>query len=97
MAVKPKDQLALDEKVVVDAQLEQLLDEREDARAARLDAQRAFDSADAKAKARIETHDIGLDAAIRVGRYRISRTMSEGGHRDFEILPKPQTKIKAVE
>jgi len=32
-----------------------------------------------------------------VGRYRISRTMSEGGHRDFEILPKPQTKIKAVE
>lgn len=96
MPAHDKIQLALDEKVVDDAKLERLLDVRTAARGRLSQVQAEYRKADEAARSAIETLDIGLDAAVRVGRYRITRTMTEGGTRSFEVAPKERLAIGLV-
>lgn len=96
MPAHDKIQLALDEKVVEDADLERLLDVRTAAKDRLSQVQAEYRKADEAARTAIEKLDIGLDAAVRVGRYRITRTMTEGGVRSFEVAPKERTLIGMV-
>lgn len=92
-----KDQLALDEKVVENDDLEALLDRRMAAKD-RLGQLRAeFDQIDREARAMIDGLDLGVDTAIRVGKYRISRTMTTARAVSFETEAKERVSIGVVE
>lgn len=96
MPARDKDQLALDEKVVDDPKLERLLDQRGAARDQRAAAAAEFDKADQAAKAAIDALDLGVDTAIRVGRYRITKTMSEPRAVSFETESKERISIGLI-
>jgi hypothetical protein len=91
------DQLALDEKVIEDAALESLLDEwlsaREDASTASADLRAARKRIEREA----EKLDMGIDTAIRIGRFRIERRMRAARDVEFHTEAKDQLSIKLIE
>lgn len=93
MATKAVDQLALDEKVVDDPTIERLLEARQKARdAASLAAGKAKTASEAAAAA-IEGLDIGIGAAVRIGRFRIERTLRAARAVSFETAAKEGIRI----
>jgi hypothetical protein len=74
MALRMVEQMAFDEKLVEDMALESALEERE-RRKASLSAVRAeFKTAHEAAAVEIEKLDLGDQTAVRVGRFRVSRS-----------------------
>ena len=73
MAVKAGNQLALDERLVENAELEELLERRDSKRIARSFLSKEFDDAHKAAVVEIEKLDLGDGAVVRVGRFRIER------------------------
>lgn len=84
-AVDPQDGL-FDQDINDDA-LERLLDEREDRKGKRLEANRKFKEKDDLVKARLEEFSLGEGEVARVGKYRIEKRTSRGGHREFDVAP----------
>jgi hypothetical protein len=91
------DQLALDERVIEDAALEELLDvwlsAREDASTASADLRTARKRIESEA----EKLDMGIDTAIRIGRFRIERRMRAARDVEFHAEAKDQLSIKLIE
>ena len=96
MPTRDTDQLAFDEKVVTDADLERLLEVRSVAKAQAALAAGDVRRADEAAKAVIEKLDIGIDAAIRIGRWRITKQMIAGHAVSFETEAKERITIGLV-
>lgn len=94
---KDQPQLGLDEKVVEDAALLAALEERQAAWAAKGAAALAFKKLHDEVSSRIERMDLGVDTAVRVGRFRITKTATEGGHREFDVNPGERVTIKLSE
>jgi hypothetical protein len=70
----PAPQLALDEKVVEIASLEEALEERHSARLAAGEARKAYKEAHEAAKVEIEKLELPEDTPVRAGRFRITRS-----------------------
>lgn len=92
MAVKAEGQLGMDETVVDDAKLEASLEKRHK-------AQQSFGAVKANYAAAVAATKIELDRAIpelgtyRVGRFRVERKMTEGGHREFDVQPSARVTV----
>ena len=98
MALRSVDQMALDETVIEDPELEALLEDREKKKAAASIARSIFKEADDAAKGEIRKHgeidDIG---ALRVGRYRITRKETPARAVSFETEAKSRIAIELVD
>lgn len=71
-AVDPQD--GLFDKEIEDGDLIAALERREEARAAKLSATKAFKVEDDNAKAELVNHDIQVGDVVRAGRFRIKKT-----------------------
>jgi hypothetical protein len=91
------DQLALDERAIEDPALESLLNQwlnaREDASSASADLRATRKRIEAEA----EKLDMGIDTAIRIGRFRIERRMRAARDVEFHTEAKDQLSIKLIE
>lgn len=94
-AVEP--QLGMDEEVREDPELEGILERRLRAQDDLGEVRKVFDGVDAEAKGAIER--IGLEEGIplRVGRFRLERTSTPGGHREFDTKASTRLKIRVVD
>lgn len=97
MAVRDTDQLGLDETVVDNETLEKLLEQRLRAAQDRAEVNGVFKRADAAAKAALATVDIPSDGAIRVGRFRIAKTLVIGHAVSFVTEDKDRLTISLLE
>lgn len=97
MAIKDKAQLGMDERVIVEDTLEKLLEERLRAADARSEVNKVFAQKDAAAKDRIATLGLEVGDIVRIGRFRIAKTSSEGGHVEFDRSPKDRINISLWE
>lgn len=97
MGTKAEGQLGMDEKVVVNADLEAALEARFDTRVRVAEARHDADEADEKAQAMLVEMNLQVGDVIRVGRFRIERTASPARSVSFETEAKERTKIDAVQ
>lgn len=93
----PKDQLALDEKVVEDAELVAKLERREQLRTEMAALRIEFVEVDRSVRAEVDKLDLGVDTAIRIGRFRISRTLAPARSVTFETEAKERITIGAID
>lgn len=96
MAADAQPQTSLYEKIVENDELEKLLENREELRAKKSDANALYVEADDKAKALIGTLDLGQDAPVRVGRFVVTRTLSKAKVVSFETESKVQLRIGTI-
>jgi len=91
-----RDQLALDETVIDDAELEAALETREKRKSSRDAVQKQYAEADAVAKGEIEKLELPEGSAVRVGRFRIARTSIPARSVAFEAKASSRLTIAAV-
>lgn len=84
MATRAQSQLAMDETTIEDPQLEASLEAREKAKASKARASLAFKEKDEQAKAQLEEHGLDPDTPLRVGRFRVTKTVTEGRSVSFD-------------
>lgn len=78
-------QAGLFDREIEDASLEELLDQREDKRAKKSSATTAFKEKDDLVKARLSEFELEGGEVIRCGKYRITKTVTAPGHREFDV------------
>ena len=91
-----RDQLAMDEKVIQDPDLEAALEERLKRKNSRDALQKEYADADAKAKGLIEGLELPDGHAARVGRFRIARSALAARTVSFETKPSSRLTIDVV-
>lgn len=99
MPTKAADQLSLDERVIVDAELEAALEERQRTRMELAPFRRAAREAHDAAKFAALRHDdeIPDGGAVRVGRFRITKTVVKGRAVSFEAGERTQLSFALLE
>lgn len=97
MATREQTQTALDETVVEDPQLEAALEAREKAKAAKSRATLAYKEKDEQAKAQLEEHGLTPDSPLRVGRFRVTKTVTEGRSVSFDTSGSSRVNISTPE
>jgi hypothetical protein len=80
-AINGDGQLGMDERVIDDAALVDALEKRLRANDDLAEVRTSFKAADKAARELLAKHDFADGEAVRVGRFRISRSFVEGGHR----------------
>lgn len=79
----------------LDAQgLEALMDQREDKKAKKLSAAKAFKEKDDLVKARLAEFNLAVGEVARVGKYRVEVKATPGGHREFDVGAGERINIK---
>lgn len=91
-SVDPQD--GLFDQEYDDAALEALMDERETLNGKRLEAVSKFKEKDEIVKAKIAEFDLADGEVARVGKYRVEKRRTQGGHRDFDVAPSSRITIK---
>lgn len=97
MPTGPKEQLGFDEKVVEDARLLAALEERETAKGRVRAERQVLTKIDDEVRIRIGDLDLGVDTAVRIGRFRITKTMAEARHVEFDSEAKERISIKLAD
>lgn len=78
-------------------ELEKALEARESMKAKRSEAQHNFEVADERAQELIAALELGDGAAVRVGRFVVSESMTEGHVVEtFEVAPSRRVRIKPL-
>lgn len=95
--IAPQPQLGMDEKVVEDADLEKILEARLRAADDRNEAAGVFKTHDVDAKEKIAALELEDGDVIRVGRFRIKKTVSQPRHVEFDAASAPRISIRLVE
>lgn len=81
-------QTSIDEKVIDDAELAKLLDDREKANGAKREATKKFKTLDEMAKHKLEEHgELEGGDRLRVGRHVVKVSERESAHVEFERQP----------
>jgi hypothetical protein len=93
----PDPQTTIDEKVVENDKLEQALEEREKLKAKAGKARKDYAEADEWAKGLIGELRLDDGAAVRVGRFRVSRTAVAGRSVAFETQPSSRLTISLLD
>lgn len=94
---RAQNQLALDEQVVEDTELEAALETRLDAQVAQGEARKAFKEANEAAKVHIAKLELPDEHAVRVGRFRISRSAVSARHVAFDVDPTSRVRITLLD
>lgn len=97
MPPKPQPQIALDEQIVESAELERVLEDREVAKGAAGEARKKFSTLDELAKGKIADLDLDDGGAVRVGRFRVTKSAVAARSVSFEIDPSMRLSIKATD
>jgi hypothetical protein len=84
MGAKVIGQLAIDEEVREDADLEAALEARWAAKLDLADCRATYDVADEKAKAELERMELADGQVIRIGRFRIEKKFRPARHVEFD-------------
>lgn len=92
-----RDQLALDETLITDPTLESALEERQAAKIEKGRATKVYKEAHAAAAAEIEKQELPDGRAIRVGRFRITRSTVSARSVAFETSPTSRVSITALD
>lgn len=96
MSTRDQAQLGLDEKVVDDAALLAALDERQAAKDALGEARKTYTKLHDEVRSRIDRLDLGVDTAVRVGRYRIAKTETTARSVAFDVDAKERISIGLI-
>lgn len=96
MATQPRAQIGIEDKWLNDAEFERLLEEREKLKDRKSAAAKAFEVADEKAKARVETLEMKPDEEIRCGRFILSKPIRGGTEVAFTPTSKPRPTIRLM-
>ena len=94
--LRPAPQAALWEAVVEDAELEELLDARAEAKEQLRAPRQRFKEADERARAAIERLDLGADAPVRVGDYLLTRRSVKGRSVAFETTDSTRLYVRTL-
>jgi hypothetical protein len=97
MPAVARNQLALDETPIEDTSLEEALEERYRRSVPMNETRRAYEEADERAKGEIAKLELPVDKVVRVGRFRITCTATEGGPVAFEKKASTRLYITVVE
>jgi hypothetical protein len=97
MAVQPDDQLALDERTITDSVLEGLLEARLRAQQDRSEISKVYKAAAEAANAAIATLNLADEDAVRVGRFRITKTAIAAHSVAFDVEEKSRISISLAE
>jgi hypothetical protein len=97
LAAVAQPQASLYEVTIEHAEVETALEAREKVKARLRDARKAFKEADDKAKGLVETLELGDDAAVRVGRFVLTRRVVAGRSVSFETGESARLYIKLLE
>lgn len=89
------DQLALDEKVIEDDEIEEALEEREKRKAAKNAVTTKYREAHEHAVGLINSLGISEDQVVRVGRFRLTKSQVSGRQVAFETAPTERLLITA--
>lgn len=93
----PQEQIGLEDKFIEDPDVVQVLEEREELKAAKKKATKEYNDKHAAAKDRIEKLAIPIGGAVRVGRFRLERTPVAGRSVSFEIAETTRVAIAVIE
>lgn len=93
----PDAQDGLFDQEIENAELEAALEAREKVKASRSALNAKFKEADETAKGLIAGLDLDVDTVIRVGRFRISKTATEGRSVAFETEPGARLTISLLD
>lgn len=93
MAVRDEDQLALDEEVVENPDVEAALIERQDKKDAKGVATKEFKQAHEKAVAALAMLELPEEGAVRIGRFRINKSLVSARSVSFETAESTRMRI----
>lgn len=93
-AVDPQD--GLFDTVIEDADLEAALEAREQKRAEKLAATKAYKVEDDNAKSLLVNHEINVGDVARVGRFRIKKTAIAASHVEFDTSGSERLSIGTI-
>lgn len=91
----PQD--GLFDKLIEDASLEELIDQREALREKAATAKSKFNDKDVLVKARLGEFELAVGEVARVGKYRIANKRTAGGHREFDVAPSSRLTIGLID
>jgi hypothetical protein len=86
MPTQERGQLGMDEVVVDSAEAEEALEERLKRKNSAAELRRQFEEADAAAKAAVLPLIPEDASAVRIGRFRITKSVSKASHREFDTV-----------
>ena len=92
-----QDQYGLDEEPVDDPELERALEDREKRKASKAAVTAEYKEADTAARALIDALEVDPDEIIRVGRFRITRSVVAARHVSFDTEPAKRLSIAVVD
>jgi hypothetical protein len=95
VSVIEEPELATDERVLEQPELEKALEDREKRKNSMRELRRQFKEADERARALIGEFDLQDGEVGRIGRFRIERKITPGRSVSFETDPKSRISIKA--
>lgn len=95
-ALRSVDQMAFDEQVIEDAEIEAALEDREKKKHSLDAVKKIFDGAHEHAMLKISELELPEGGVARVGRYRITRTAVPAGHREFDTKASSRIRIGLV-
>lgn len=96
MTIQRRDQLALDEQVIRDDELEAALELRQSSREKLAEMRKRFDLAHETASAEVAKLELPEGRAVRVGRFRITRTGIPARSVSFETKASSRVRISLV-
>jgi hypothetical protein len=94
---KPVPQIALDEQVIDDPELEKTLEDRELAKGAAGEARKKLETVDEIAKGKIGELKLRNGKAVRIGRFRVAQTPVAARSVSFETKASSRLKITTLD
>lgn len=93
MPARVRDQLAIDERVLEEPEIEARLEARMRAGDDLAEIRKVFLDADAAARGSIAGLDLTPGQAIRVGRFRVTKVSTPARHADFDVKAGTRVRI----
>lgn len=93
----PEQQLAMDETLIEDTTLEEALEKRQAVKAELGELRKTYDEANEAANVEIAKLELPEDKAVRVGRFRISRSSVSARTVSFETKPTSRIRITLLD
>lgn len=96
MGVREQPQGSFGEELIEDPELEAELEDWEEKKHEAKDALKDFKAVDDKIKGRILVREPEDGAVFRCGRFAMTVKTSKAAHREFDVNPSTQVRIKAI-
>lgn len=97
MPTRVKEQLAIDEKVIEDKELERLLEERQKVRDEMAEVRADLAKANEAANGAIAKLELPDGVPVRIGRFRLTRVEVDARHVEFDTDARSRVRIAVLE